>query len=86
MLQRHAVESATQSLDEEVTAGFQAYESVLKARQEMIGSAALLPYHLGRIVTYALLGALAGLGGASLSVVPWLPTLREPVSEFSDAV
>ncbi|MBL8236258.1 MAG: HAMP domain-containing histidine kinase [Bryobacterales bacterium] len=42
MLQRHAVESATLSLEEEVTAGFQAYESVLKARQEMIGSAALL--------------------------------------------
>jgi signal transduction histidine kinase len=42
MLQRHAVETATQSLDEEVKAGFQAYESVLKARQEMIGSAALL--------------------------------------------
>ena len=42
MLQRHAVESATLSLEEEVQAGFQAYESVLKARQEMIGSAALL--------------------------------------------
>jgi signal transduction histidine kinase len=42
MLQRHAVESATLSLEEEVMAGFQAYESVLKARQEMIGSAALL--------------------------------------------
>ncbi|MBI2689184.1 MAG: HAMP domain-containing histidine kinase [Acidobacteria bacterium] len=42
LLQRHAVESATRSLEEEVTAGFQAYESVLKARQEMIGSAALL--------------------------------------------
>ena len=40
-----------------------------------VGSAALLPYHLGRIVTYAVLGALAGLGGASLSSVPWLPPL-----------
>jgi len=42
LLQRHAVETATRSLDEEVKAGFQAYESVLKARQEMIGAAALL--------------------------------------------
>lgn len=42
LLQRHAVESATLSLQEEVAAGFQAYESVLKARQETIGAAALL--------------------------------------------
>jgi signal transduction histidine kinase len=42
LLQRHAVETATRTLEEEVHAGLQAYESVLRARQEMIGSTALL--------------------------------------------
>lgn len=42
LMQRHAAESATLSLQEEVAAGFQAYESVLKARQETISAAALL--------------------------------------------
>jgi signal transduction histidine kinase len=42
VLQRHAVESASLSLEEEVNAGLQSYESVLRAREEMIGSAALL--------------------------------------------
>ncbi|HEY0418172.1 MAG TPA: sulfite exporter TauE/SafE family protein [Acetobacteraceae bacterium] len=36
-----------------------------------IGSALLLPYHLGRLATYAALGAAAALAGATLS---WLPT------------
>jgi hypothetical protein len=37
-----------------------------------IGAAALLPYHLGRLTTYAAIGALIGLGGAALSRLPWL--------------
>lgn len=37
-----------------------------------IGAAALLPYHLGRLTTYASLGALAGVGGAALAQVSWL--------------
>ena len=32
---------------------------------------ALLPYHLGRLTTYAGLGALAGLVGATLQRLPW---------------
>lgn len=31
----------------------------------------LLPYHLGRLTTYALLGALAGSGAALLARAPW---------------
>jgi len=37
-----------------------------------IGSGALIPYHLGRIVTYAALGGAVGLGGAAVAGVPWL--------------
>ena len=37
-----------------------------------ITGGALLPYHLGRITTYAGLGALAGLGAGQL---PWLGTI-----------
>ncbi len=37
-----------------------------------IGAAALLPYHAGRVLTYALLGAVAGVGGAALAEVPYL--------------
>ena len=37
-----------------------------------IGSALLLPYHAGRVLTYAALGAVAGFGGAALSDVPYL--------------
>jgi sulfite exporter TauE/SafE len=33
---------------------------------------ALLPYHLGRLTTYAGLGALSGLIGATLARLPWL--------------
>jgi len=33
---------------------------------------ALLPYHLGRLTTYAGLGALAASGGAVLARLPWL--------------
>ncbi len=35
----------------------------------------LLPYHLGRITTYAGLGALAATMGATLSRLPWLSRL-----------
>lgn len=38
---------------------------------QRIGRGALLPYHLGRLTTYAGLGALAGLGGAALGRLPW---------------
>lgn len=40
-------------------------------RQRLM-SGALLPYHVGRIATYAALGALAGGLGASLRGLPWL--------------
>lgn len=36
-----------------------------------LNNGALLPYHLGRLSTYAALGALAGLGGAALGRLPW---------------
>lgn len=40
-----------------------------------IGAAAIVPYHLGRLTTYAVLGAVAGLGGAAFTGVPWLSRL-----------
>lgn len=36
-----------------------------------LGAGVLLPYHLGRLTTYAGLGALAGLGGAAIGRLPW---------------
>jgi sulfite exporter TauE/SafE len=36
-----------------------------------LSTGALLPYHLGRLTTYGLLGALAGLGGATFARLPW---------------
>lgn len=36
-----------------------------------IGAGALVPYHLGRLTTYAALGALAGAGGGALARLPW---------------
>lgn len=41
-LQRHAIDSATRSVEEEVRVSFRAYESVWQARQDMLGTAALL--------------------------------------------
>ena len=38
---------------------------------QRIGRGALLPYHVGRLTTYAGLGALSGLGGAALGRLPW---------------
>ncbi|MBN8897527.1 MAG: hypothetical protein BGO51_20580 [Rhodospirillales bacterium 69-11] len=35
----------------------------------------LLPYHLGRLTTYVLLGALAGAGGGALMQLPWFGRL-----------
>jgi signal transduction histidine kinase len=40
LLQRHAIESTSRSLHEEVAASFQAYESVWRARSEMLRSVA----------------------------------------------
>jgi sulfite exporter TauE/SafE len=37
-----------------------------------VSGAALVPYHLGRLTTYAILGALAGLSGGVLAQLPWL--------------
>src|ERR1700760_857703 len=37
-----------------------------------ITNGALLPYHLGRLTTYAALGAVAGLGAGRL---PWFATI-----------
>jgi hypothetical protein len=39
---------------------------------QRIGGALLVPYHLGRLTTYAGLGALAGFTGSTLSRQPWL--------------
>jgi sulfite exporter TauE/SafE len=38
-------------------------------------AAALVPYHLGRLTTYAALGAAAGAGGAFLGRVPYLSSV-----------
>lgn len=40
-----------------------------------VGAGMLLPYHLGRLTTYAGLGAVAGLGGAVLARLPWFGLL-----------
>ena len=42
ILQRHAIGSATRSLEEEMRGSVLTYESVWQARQEMLGTAALL--------------------------------------------
>jgi signal transduction histidine kinase len=42
ILQRHAIDSATRSLEEEMRGRVRAYEAVWQARQEMLGTAALL--------------------------------------------
>ena len=47
-----------------------------------IGAAALLPYHAGRMLTYAGLGAVAGLGGMALTRVPYLSTVLLLVAAF----
>ena len=40
-----------------------------------VGAGALLPYHLGRLTTYTLLGALAGASGSVLARLPWFGRL-----------
>lgn len=40
-----------------------------------IGAGALLPYHLGRLTTYAALGILAGGSGGVLARLPWFGLL-----------
>jgi sulfite exporter TauE/SafE len=40
-----------------------------------VGAGVLLPYHFGRLTTYAGLGAAAGLGGAVLARLPWFGPL-----------
>jgi uncharacterized protein len=42
---------------------------------QRVRGALLLPYHLGRITTYAGLGALAAAMGSTLSSLPWLSSL-----------
>jgi sulfite exporter TauE/SafE len=39
--------------------------------RQRFGSALLLPYHAGRLITYAALGALAGEAGATLGRLAW---------------
>lgn len=78
LLQRHAVESATRSLEEEVTAGFQAYESVLRARQDMIGSAALLLSSLPNVRSAFGTGDPATIRDSATEMGSYLsPTLKE---------
>lgn len=40
-----------------------------------IGAGMVLPYHLGRLTTYAGLGLLAGAGGGALTRLPWFGRL-----------
>jgi signal transduction histidine kinase len=78
VLQRHAVETATRSLEEEVNAGFQAYESVLRARQEMIGSAALLLSSLPNVRAAFGTGDAATIRDSAGEVASYLsPALKE---------
>ncbi|HEU0119334.1 MAG TPA: HAMP domain-containing sensor histidine kinase [Bryobacteraceae bacterium] len=78
LLQRHALESATLSLEEEVQAGFQAYESVLRARQEMIGSAALLLSSLPNVRAAFGTGDPATIRDSASEIGAYLsPTLKE---------
>lgn len=42
---------------------------------QRVRGAALLPYHSGRLTTYAALGALAGAGGSALAGLPWFGRL-----------
>jgi sulfite exporter TauE/SafE len=49
--------------------------AALLCERQRLGSALLLPYHAGRLTTYALLGALAGAGGAVLQRLPWFDWL-----------
>lgn len=39
------------------------------------GAGMLVPYHLGRLTTYAVLGAVAGAGGAALARIPFLAAI-----------
>jgi len=78
LLQRHAVETATLSLEEEVSAGFQAYDSVLRARQEMIGSAALLLSSLPNVRAAFGTGDPATIRDSATEISSYLsPNLRE---------
>jgi sulfite exporter TauE/SafE len=47
----------------------------LLCERQRLGTALLVPYHLGRLMTYAALGALAGAGGAALMRLPWVGLL-----------
>lgn len=43
--------------------------------RQRLGSALLVPYHAGRLTTYAALGAFAGAGGGMLRASPWFAGL-----------
>jgi hypothetical protein len=51
--------------------------------RQRLGSALLLPYHAGRLITYAGLGALAGEGGATLGRLPWFGWLSGTLLGFA---
>ena len=42
---------------------------------QRVSGGILLPYHLGRLTTYAALGALAAVAGSGLAHLPWLSRL-----------
>jgi sulfite exporter TauE/SafE len=44
----------------------------LLCQARRLRSGALLPYHLGRLTTYAALGAIAALAGGGVARLPWL--------------
>jgi hypothetical protein len=47
----------------------------LLCERQRLSSALLVPYHAGRLTTYATLGALAGAGGGALRASPWFAAL-----------
>lgn len=55
----------------------------LLCERQRLGSALLLPYHAGRVITYAGLGALAGEGGAALGRLAWFGWLSTVLLELA---
>ncbi len=51
-----------------------------------IGTGMLLPYHLGRLITYGGLGLLAGAGGSMLTRLPWFGRLSGALLLFAAAL
>ncbi len=62
----------------QVSARFEALPAARMTEFHRLAGAALIPYHLGRMVTYCVLGAVAGGGGGQITQIPalsWLTAL-----------